>query len=61
MSTALEKLEKQIRTYVQVVMEKLGGGGHMNIAGTQLKDITIEDAKTALIRVLREMKDKGEL
>ncbi len=46
---------------VQVIMERLGGGGHMNIAGTQIKDVTIEDAKAALIDVLREMKGKGEL
>lgn len=46
---------------VQVIMEKLGGGGHMNIAGTQLKDITIEEARRALIDVLREMKEKGEI
>ncbi|MCR5688400.1 MAG: DHH family phosphoesterase [Lachnospiraceae bacterium] len=46
---------------VQVIMEKLGGGGHMNTAGTQIKDITVDEAKAALIRVLREMKEKGEL
>ena len=46
---------------VQVIMEKLGGGGHMNIAGAQLKDITLEDAKASLIKVVREMKEKGEL
>lgn len=29
---------------VQVIMEKLGGGGHIETAGTQLKDSTIEEA-----------------
>ncbi len=46
---------------VQVIMEKLGGGGHMNVAGTQIKDVTVEEAKKSLIAVLGEMKEKGEL
>ena len=46
---------------VQVIMEKLGGGGHMNVAGAQLADITLEDAKAALIKVIHDMKEKGEL
>lgn len=46
---------------VQIIMEKLGGGGHMNVAGAQLRDVTVEDAKKSLIMVLREMKEKGEL
>ncbi len=46
---------------VQVIMEKLGGGGHMNVAGAQLADVTVEDAKKSLIRVLRDMREKGEL
>ena len=46
---------------VQVIMERLGGGGHMNIAGTQLQDTTIADARKALIGVLNEMKKKGEI
>lgn len=29
---------------VQVVMENLGGGGHMTVAGAQIKDITVDDA-----------------
>ncbi len=29
---------------VQLVMEKLGGGGHMSIAGAQLTDCTIDQA-----------------
>ena len=46
---------------VQVIMEKLGGGGHMNIAGAQIKETTIGDAKKSLIRILKEMREKGEL
>ena len=33
---------------VQVILEKLGGGGHMTIAGAQLKDITMYEAVEAL-------------
>lgn len=33
---------------VQVILEKLGGGGHMTIAGAQLKDTTEEQALTEL-------------
>ena len=29
---------------VQLIMESLGGGGHMTVAGAQLKDISIEEA-----------------
>ena len=29
---------------VQVIMEKIGGGGHMETAATQLRDISMEDA-----------------
>ncbi len=46
---------------VQLVMEKLGGGGHMNIAGCQLKDMTIEEAKELLIRTLETMQREGEI
>lgn len=38
---------------VQVVMEKLGGGGHQNMAAVQLADTTIESAKKKLIEVIR--------
>ena len=46
---------------VQVIMEKLGGGGHMNVAGTQIKGVSVEEAKRTLIAVLQEMKENGEL
>ena len=32
-------------------MEALGGGGHMNIAGTKLSNISIEDAIDALKKI----------
>ncbi|MGI6776737.1 MAG: DHH family phosphoesterase [Acetivibrionales bacterium] len=33
---------------VQVILEKLGGGGHMTVAGAQLKENSIEEAKEKL-------------
>ena len=45
---------------VQVVMEKLGGGGHLTMAGALLKNITVEDAiqqlKQAIDEYLQELK-----
>jgi c-di-AMP phosphodiesterase-like protein len=38
---------------VQVLLEQLGGGGHLNVAGAQLKGITVEDAKEKLKGLLQ--------
>ena len=46
---------------VQVIMEKLGGGGHMNVAGAQLKDISMEMACERIRDTLKEMKESGEI
>ena len=46
---------------VQVVLEKLGGGGHRTIAGAQLKDATMEEAREKLKAMLRQMIEKGEI
>lgn len=34
---------------VQVVMEALGGGGHRTVAGAQLQDMTMDEAKAAIL------------
>ncbi|MCI8887199.1 MAG: DHH family phosphoesterase [Hungatella sp.] len=46
---------------VQVMMEKLGGGGHRTIAGAQLPEATIEEAKERVKKVIQEMIEKGEV
>ena len=46
---------------VQVMMEKLGGGGHRAIAGAQLRGVTMEEAKQRLKAVITEMIEKGEV
>jgi len=45
---------------VQRLMEQLGGGGHMNIAGAQLEDTTIEAATIVLKNILDTMLQEGE-
>ena len=40
---------------VQLVMEKLGGGGHMTVAGAQLSGVSIAEAKQKVKEVLRSM------
>lgn len=39
---------------VQVILEKLGGGGHMTVAGAQLQGIGIEEAKHKLKKAIEE-------
>lgn len=39
---------------VQVILEKLGGGGHITLAGAQLEGITMEEAKVELINRINE-------
>lgn len=46
---------------VQVVMEKLGGGGHMSVAGTQFEDCTVEEAVARVKGVLSQMAQEGDL
>ncbi|MBR6093938.1 MAG: DHH family phosphoesterase [Lachnospiraceae bacterium] len=46
---------------VQIIMERLGGGGHMNIAGAQFKDAKVEDVVEKLQQTLDEMAANGEI
>lgn len=39
---------------VQRIMEKMGGGGHLTNAATQIKDQSIAEVKEQLIKVIRE-------
>jgi c-di-AMP phosphodiesterase-like protein len=45
---------------VQVMMERLGGGGHINVAGAQLQDMTIEEAKCVIRETIDNMITEGE-
>ena len=46
---------------VQLVMERLGGGGHLNIAGAQLTGVTPEEGVARLEAVLEEMTREGAI
>lgn len=46
---------------VQLVMEKLGGGGHMSIAGAQLTDCTIDQAINTIKLTIDNMIKDGEI
>lgn len=46
---------------VQVIMERLGGGGHLNIAGTQISGVTSEEAKKMLKDTIDVMLKDGDL
>lgn len=46
---------------VQIIMERMGGGGHLNIAGAQLKDYTVNEAIDYLKQTLQQMIDEGAI
>lgn len=46
---------------VQLITEKLGGGGHMNVAGAQMAGVTIEEAMEKVKATIDEMIEEGEL
>lgn len=45
---------------VQLVLEKLGGGGHLTIAGAQLEGVSMEEAKSMLKDAIYEYLREGE-
>ena len=46
---------------VQIVMERLGGGGHLNVAGCQFEGSTIEEGIVALKQTIDTMIEEGDL
>lgn len=46
---------------VQKLMEQLGGGGHLNIAGAQIPGADIDEVKQKLIELIDEHVNKGDL
>ena len=46
---------------VQVITERLGGGGHMTIAGCQFEGISVSEGINKIKRCLDEMLEEGEL
>ncbi len=45
---------------VQIIMEKLGGGGHLTMAGAQIRGIDLEEAHQRLIQAIDEYYDTLE-
>ncbi len=46
---------------VQVIMERMGGGGHLNMAGAQIENGTIEEGIESIKRTLDTMIEEGDL
>ena len=46
---------------VQLIMERLGGGGHLNVAGAQLTDCSVEEAKRIIQDTIDEMLREGDI
>ena len=46
---------------VQIIMERMGGGGHANIAAAQFTNTTKEEVKEQLVNLLEEMYKEGDI
>lgn len=46
---------------VQLIMERVGGGGHLNVAGAQLTNCTIQEAKRMIQDTINEMIKEGDI
>jgi len=46
---------------VQIIMERLGGGGHINVAAAQLKTMSVHAATTLLKKTIDEMIEEGDI
>lgn len=46
---------------VQVMMERLGGGGHINMAGAQLENVEVEEVKNMIKQEIDRMIEEGEI
>ena len=46
---------------VQIIMERLGGGGHMNASGAQFNHTDMEEAVASLKQVINDMTEGGDI
>ena len=46
---------------VQIIMERVGGGGHMNTAGAQFQHTNMEEAIETLKDTIYKMKEEGDI
>ena len=46
---------------VQVIMEKLGGGGHLSMAGAQLENASVQEAREKMVALIKEYFAKEDI
>ena len=46
---------------VQRIMERMGGGGHLNVAGAQIEDSTVDEVIARIKSILDNMIQEGEI
>lgn len=46
---------------VQLIMERVGGGGHLNVAGAQLTNCSVYEAKRIIQDTIDEMLEEGDI
>lgn len=46
---------------VQLIMERLGGGGHLNMAGAQIENSSVEQVKHEIQEILDALMEEGEI
>ena len=46
---------------VQLIMEKIGGGGHLNVAGAQLEGYSLDEARAIVINTVKKMIEEGDI
>ena len=54
-------MEGQDGINVQLVMERIGGGGHSTIAGAQLQNMTEAQGMDLVKRTIAEMQKEGAI
>ena len=59
-----KKINSSARSYgrinVQLIMEKLGGGGHQTMAATQIYNSSIEESRRLLLEAIDAVLDEAE-
>ncbi|KPU42900.1 bifunctional oligoribonuclease and PAP phosphatase NrnA [Oxobacter pfennigii] len=45
---------------VQLILETLGGGGHMTVAGAKLSNVSLEQAEAMVIDAIKKYQEEGE-
>ena len=45
----------------ELIMERLGGGGHLNVAGAQLTNCSLQQAKHIIQDTIDEMLKEGDI